>query len=204
MNDYELLYMIDQKDHHALDLLLSNYERFRWYIVHRVCYNPQALRLELEDLYQEATIGFLNAVRTYDPELMVRFSVYAYHCCLHQVRLSLRRHRGRAYQLLNNALSLDYPVAHLVNEESGNLEEIIEDNNPAICPIQTAHFMETKVMIIQILDTLPLMEKEVFYLRNQGYAYADIAQLLDTTPKKVDNILQKIRRLAKQRIDLAA
>ena len=201
MNDYELLYMIRQGDQDALDLLLEKYKRFRWSIVHHACYNPNALRLELEDLYQEATIGFLTAAHRFDEEMNVLFSVFAYHCCLHQVRLFIRRNRGMAYQLLNNAMSLDYPASSVVSEGGGNLEEIIEDSNPDLDPAQMAHYFETKEAMVELLNELSTLEKQVFILRNQGHAYVEIARLVESTPKKVDNILQKIRRLAKQRID---
>ncbi len=202
MNDYEMLYMINQKDHDAVNIMLAHYERFLWSVVHHACFDPEKLRLEKEDLFQEATIGFLKAIERFDVEVGVKFSVYLYHCCLHQVRLFIRRNRGMAYQLLSNAISLNHPAPSIVTESRGNLEEVVHDNNPGMDPVKMAHYIETKGLMDDILEDLSPLEKKIFFLRNQGYTYNDIAKACSTTSKKVDNILQKIRRLAKQKIDL--
>ena len=53
---------------------------------------------------------------------------------------------------------------------------------------------ETKEEFFQRLqEKLSSMEKKVLYLYLEGHSYTQIAELMDKTPKSIDNSLQRIR-----------
>ena len=51
-----------------------------------------------------------------------------------------------------------------------------------------------KTFMRHIDSMLTCDEKEMFNMYAEGYSYKEIAEKTNTSPKKVDNILQKIKR----------
>lgn len=51
-----------------------------------------------------------------------------------------------------------------------------------------------KTFIKHIDSMLSADEKTVFNMYAEGYSYKEIADKMETSPKKIDNILQKIKR----------
>ena len=49
-----------------------------------------------------------------------------------------------------------------------------------------------------ILDALSRTEKVVFNLMLRGYSYREIAEIMDRSPKSIDNALQRIRKKTSQ------
>ncbi|MBR1731967.1 MAG: sigma-70 family RNA polymerase sigma factor, partial [Ruminococcus sp.] len=51
-----------------------------------------------------------------------------------------------------------------------------------------------KTMLKHLDNLLSIDERKVFKLYAHGYSYNEIAEEINSTPKTVDNILQKIKR----------
>ncbi len=51
-----------------------------------------------------------------------------------------------------------------------------------------------KTLIKHIDSMLNSDEKKVFDMYTRGFSYKEIAETTNTSPKKIDNILQKIKR----------
>ena len=55
-------------------------------------------------------------------------------------------------------------------------------------------------LVQKITKELSESEKEVFYLMLKSYNYQEIAQILNKTPKQIDNTIQRIKTKAKKKI----
>ena len=86
-----------------------------------------------------------------------------------------------------------------------------QKNNPDIsseCPDNTANhkfspeaeeqFLEKSSTIKKILTSLPEIERAIFNCYFQGYSYDEIVKIFNTSKKKIDNTIQKVRKLIKE------
>ncbi len=135
-------------------------------------------RISDEDLVQEGMIGFLEAVKKYDPAREVPFRAYASICIESRILSALRFNSNSGNAALSNAVSIDEKV------------EITSDD-----PVAIAESGEEMARINQLAATLlsPL-EQKVFALRLADRSYSDIASDLGCSEKTVDNAVQRIRK----------
>ena len=56
----------------------------------------------------------------------------------------------------------------------------------------------TEAFVEQLKDNLSALENHVLYLHLMGTDYRKIAELLDKSPKSIDNALQRIKNKAEQ------
>ena len=66
---------------------------------------------EREDLAQEARLGILAAIRTWDPDRSVPFRCFAWLCAVREARMAVSAARAAKHQPLNRARSLQSPIA---------------------------------------------------------------------------------------------
>ena len=128
-------------------------------------------RISDEDLVQEGMIGFLEAVKKYDPAREVPFRAYASICIESRILSALRFNSNSGNAALSNAVSIDEKV------------EITSEDPAAI-----AESGEEMARINQLAATLlsPL-EQKVFALRLADKSYSDSAIFMATKPKAVNN-----------------
>lgn len=190
MNVYELLYYAYQKDDDALELMMNHFDRFIWSIIHSVCHNMSRYPFTQDDAYQEARVAFGDAIETYRDDLRVPFSSYSIPVIKNRIRLLVRKHNSHGYRQLNYALPYDAPLSE---QEDIMLSDIL----PSFChhsnPLSMARYEETTKDAMRFMVSMNVFERSVFQYRNAGYSYKQIAQFTDTSSKRVDNTLQKIR-----------
>src|SRR4051795_7077449 len=83
--------------------VLSQYEPMMRLIARRL-YLPGG---DPDDLAQEARLGLLDAIRTWDPARGVPFSNFAWLCATREARSAVKAARGNKHQPLTTAASLD-------------------------------------------------------------------------------------------------
>lgn len=139
-----------------------------------------------EDIKQEALISFMDAIRSYRFDLGVKFSTYANRCIDNSIKNSLAKLNTKKAKLLSAALSI---------EDAGE-KDILQllQNNPEQIYIDKEKYQN----ILTVINTnLSDFEKNVLYHYLDGDFYLEIAELLGTTPKAVDNALQRVRKKLK-------
>ncbi len=141
---------------------------------------------EAEDMEQEGLLGLLSAVRTFDPSREVSFRTYASACVRNRLLSVLRRRAARATEV---------PVEDVSTVADGAVSSV---NDPAALMQEKE---EAAHMLSRIREALSEREYVVLLRYLDGDAYTAIAAQLQTTPKAVDNALQraraKLRRLFK-------
>lgn len=135
-------------------------------------------RISNEDLVQEGMIGFLEAVKKFDPSKEVPFKAYANICIESRILSALRINSNTGNAALSSAVS-------------------IEDNDVEISSDDPVSITETGFEIERMnhlaSSLLSKFEQKVFALRLSGRSYSDIANDLGCTEKSVDNAVQRIR-----------
>ena len=175
LSDEELVMLIRKSDEFAFKIL---YERYLPKI-RTMSYSFQGLGYDIDDLVQEATIGFFTAINVYNNELSA-FSTFCY-TCMRRMLIALLRKSGRKKTLP------DYSVIH--TDES--YFEIPASDDPETAYIAREDFERLKNKINTVLSSF---EREVLYYYLLDFDYSLISDTLKTSKKSVDNALQRIKK----------
>ena len=142
-----------------------------------------------EDVLQEGRLGLFMAINDYEEEKNDAFYPFAKLCISRQQIKAIEQSNRKKHQPLNSYVSIygehgEAPEGLLgVTERSP--EEILLD-------VETYGDLQSR-----LFSELSPMEKKVMLLQLQSYNYREIADILDKTPKTIDNAMQRIRNKAK-------
>ncbi len=175
LSDENLVKLIRNSDETAFKIL---YERYLPKI-HTMTYSFQGLGYDIEDLVQEAIIGFFTAINVYDFKSSA-FSTFCY-TCMRRMLISLLRKINRKKSLPNSSI--------IYTDE--NLFEQILSQDPETAYIAREDFERLK---LRINTELSAFEREVLHYYLLDFDYAKISKVLNMSKKSVDNAIQRIRQ----------
>jgi len=130
-----------------------------------------------EDLVQEGLLGYMKAEMTFKPESGFKFETYASRVISNRFIDIIRRKR------------------HMGNDGLGSLSgrEIAGDFS-----------LDDQVNLIEIKnilsDRVPELERAIFNSWIQGFSYEEISKIFDLPRKKIDNTVQKVKKIVKAHI----
>ena len=193
LNDYELVSLAQDKNEDAINLLHKKY----YPLIHKKCKKIYAYvskkGIELSDLIQECMIGFEEAINNFNQDDNVTFYTFCNICMDRQLRSEIKKLNREKHKILNEAIPFES-----FNEEgeSINLADFLasEEN------LETDFLLHEnlKEQLKKIKEELTEFEECVFDLRIQEFDYREIADILDKTPKAIDNALQRIKTKIKK------
>ena len=176
-----VLWSASQKgDEAALRALLARHSL----AAERLCGGFQAAGMEREDLLQEAYIGLLKAVRSYQLQKDVPFDRFALLCMKRQLISAVRRQNAKKHQPLNESVPLEDSV-------EWTLPTAEPPYGPEAALIRQEEAQHQRQQLTHLLSPL---EKQTLQLYLSGFSYEEMAKKLSCSEKKVDNALQRIRR----------
>ena len=182
--DEELIVKLRSGDAEITDYIMEKYKP----LVRKKTNVLYLIGGETEDLIQEGMIGLFKAVRDFNAEKEASFFTFAELCIDRQLSSALEASNRKKHQPLNNYVSFSSQD----NGEGIDLDQIIADQ--ALSPEQMLIEEEIKEEFYSRLEEkLSPMEKKVLYLYLEGKGYIQIAEIMDKTPKSIDNTLQRIR-----------
>lgn len=144
-------------------------------------------RVAGEDLTQEGMLGFLEAVKGFDPQ-KGSFKAYAETCINNRILSAVRA----SYNNKNAALSKAVPLEDTAEEISG------DEFDPAKI---LSSKLEFEYITGLINSNLSEFERQVIILRFTGLSYSEISARLDCGEKAVDNALQRIRKKMREKLN---
>lgn len=173
LSDEKLVSMTRSGDDDAFKAL---YERYLPKIK-TMSYSFQSLSYDIEDLIQEATLGFYTAINAFD-ESQASFSSFSY-LCMRRMLIALLKKSVRKKEIPNNCI---------VKLEDFSM---VVDNNPEQIIIANEDFKHLKSKIFSELSEL---EREVLFKFINGLDYRTIANDMGISHKSVDNALQRVKK----------
>jgi RNA polymerase sporulation-specific sigma factor len=187
--------------------VLSQYEPMMRLIARRL-YLPGG---DHDDLAQEARMGLLDAVRTWDPGRGVPFSNFAWLCATREARNAVQAARTAKHHLLTTATALDVadgsakhaltagelPLDHHANARShqrvrntGTAWAHGGDDDPVA---KTLGREQLRALIARTRTVSPL-ERRALTLATNDHSHREIAATLHIRVRAVNNALQRARR----------
>ena len=186
ISDYDLLDKVSDNEM-ATESLFEKYKPLINKIASEAYYKNRKSGFELNDLIQEGMIGFSVALNTYSENNEASFFTFARMCIIRRISTSITTAKRQKNLILNESISVEN-----ISNNSKQKEKIFTDNesNPENILITGENIRE---IMNDIENDLTNMEKEVFELRTAGFNYKEIAELLEKTPKSIDNTISRIR-----------
>lgn len=182
--DEELIKMLRNGDAEIADYIMEKYKP----LVRKKTNAMYLIGGETEDLIQEGMIGLFKAVRDFNPEKEANFFSFAELCITRQLYSALEASNRKKHIPLNTYISF----SNQEDSDGVSLEQVLTDETAS--PEQMLIEQEGREEFFQRLqEKLSPMEKKVLYLYLEGHSYTQIAELMEKTPKSIDNSLQRIR-----------
>ena len=166
----------------AFDIL---FERYRPTVVSMAA-SFAANAADAEDYVQEGMFGLLAAVAAFSQDQPAGFRTFAAVCIRNRMRNLFSREyadKRKRYDLPD--VSLDDPenrVAETLVDQGETPEEAVLEKERA------------SAMYQKVADVLSKQEREIFLLSVSGYSYEEIAAMMQSSAKSVDNAIQRSRR----------
>lgn len=146
-----------------------------------------------EDVVQEATIGFYQAIRDFDGQHGMAFRGFAELCVNRQLTTAIKSAGRRKHGPLNSYVSFATPV-----EDADGGDAVLGDllsqggaADPADIVIAKERLRGLQGHVCEVLSEL---EAQVLTLHIEGRGHREIAEHLHRHAKSVDNTLQRVRR----------
>ena len=143
-------------------------------------------------------IGLIKSVRDYDPAQGTSFSSFAELCVSRQMYSAIEASKRKKHLPLNTYISL-YEESEV--EKDGRTMPLIDTIEPQKETDPEALYFGkeyTEAFVEQLKGNLSALENHVLYLHLMGTDYRKIAELLDKSPKSIDNALQRIKNKAEK------
>ena len=139
---------------------------------------------DMDDLIQEGLLGLWSAVQTYNFDSTASFKTYAYKCIDNRINTGANKGKGKKH----------IPTELLIYLDSDDSTQLKDKSTPEQHIIERENYFTT---INRIKSILSVKEFKVLSFYLAGNSYKQIAELLETDTKAVDNAVQRIRRKLK-------
>ena len=192
MNEYpdsELINLVCEKSEEARDVLYEKYKFIVDIIYNKYRKSAYYLSVDLNELRQEAMVGFSDALVCYNQDKDVNLQTFISLCVERRVRNYVRSAETIKNKMLRTAYSLD--AVYGENDQVPLSEKIGNNtNDPQVTLEELENIKELKKQIDEILSPT---EKEVYELIINDFSYEDIASILNKDIKSIYNTSARIR-----------
>ncbi len=188
IDDFELIYLIEEKNEEALNILYDKYKPIIDLKAKRYLKYGKKIGLEYQDLFQEGMLGLSEAISSFKDDKKAQFKTFANLCIERQIFSLLKKASRKKHTLLNDSVSLDESI----NENENTLLDIFFEEGKD--PSEMVEFKENKRELFKkIYQVLTPLEREVFDLKTNNFDYKEISRLLNKSYKSIDSAIQRIR-----------
>lgn len=151
-----------------------------------------------DDVVQEGMIGLFKAIHSFDANAGASFKTFADLCVNRQILSAIKMANRKKHEPLNESVSLNDPLAvgdaESQNDSGVTLQEIIRGNRE----MEPEEELMMKSLLEEISNNennvFSSLEMEVWNLYSQGHNYREIADILDRSPKTIDNAIQRTKK----------
>ena len=194
INDYELLYLIAEKDENAYNSICNKYENIVKMQANKMYKSSKYIGVSYEDIYQAGLYGLNMAINNFDENEGTLFYTCANTFVTREIVVFIRSHSRYKHNILSDSISLNTEI-----DDDGNIIlDFIENKNNNIDDYCENDYLNT---IIDFKYELPFEQSLIYELRINNFTNSEIAKLLSVKYKTVDNAMRSIKDKLKKRIN---
>jgi len=194
LNDYELLYLISEKDENAYNDIYFKYSELVKKETNKIYRKCKYLGISKEDVYQAGLYALARAIDSFDEYGGVLFYTYASTFIVREIQTFIRDSSRNKHNLLSDSVSLDKEI----DDEGTTLSSFILGNEGANKNFDV--YSKSKC-ILDLRYCMPDLCSQVFELRLNNFCNKEISILLDIKYKTIDNTISKIKNILKKEIN---
>lgn len=168
MTNEQLCLLARKGDPASLNALVENILPSIRIAASKIIKDNSWLQIESDDLVQEASIGFLRAIKTFNPDKNTLFRTFASSVTDHAMLDYIRRYSTEIRQSGGASLSLDAPPPDFDSTEMTYAEVLIDEY--ALSPEQIFIKKETILIVRKALSMVSKREQEYLHYR---YGFID-------------------------------
>jgi RNA polymerase sporulation-specific sigma factor len=193
-SDSELFSLICEEDESAKDALFMKYNYIIDLIIKKYAFSAMKYGIEYKDLYQEALVGYADAIKCYSDDKDAGMASFITLCVERRLQNVVRKAGRLKNKMFLESLSLDY----FYDKYGTELKELLSDNNQNNPYLNITKDEDYEQLLKCIEKTLSVGEYEVYKLLVNGFNSNDIAEILKKNPKQIDNAIQRIKTKVKE------
>ena len=193
-NDNELIMLIREESEEAKDIMFSKYKYIIDIEIKKYITIASILGYDYNDLYQDALVGFTDAINNYNQEKDASLPTFITLCVDRRLQYSVRKINNKKNKFHLDSLSLEY----IYDSSAIPLKETLSDNNANDPLTKMMNDEDYKELSKKIKGILSDNEYEVYKYLITGLKYNEIAIILDKEPKQIDNTIQRIKKKIKR------
>lgn len=193
ISDSELFSLICEDNEDAKDILFMKYKYIIDIVIKKYAFVAMRLGFEYKDLYQEALVGFSDAINSYKDDKNASVATFITLCVDRRLQNSIKKASRIKNKMFLDSLSLE----HVYEQYEVPLKDIISDDSSNDPLVNITKDEEIEELIEMINESLSDSELEVYKLLITGMNYIEIAKLLNKNPKQIDNAIQRIKNKVK-------
>ena len=190
LNDYEIMYMIEEDNEDAKELMIKKYEPLITKYAKKYYQKNKNCGLELEDYIQEGYCAVYFAYKKYDSSKDNLFYTYVDLCIRCKIRSLYLKHNRLKNKALNESISL---YGTLNNDDDTIYLDVLMDKN-ALLPESELEKKEEQERLKNAIYELSLKEACVLEMYYNGFTLKDISRLLDMKYRSTIQIMSRIKK----------
>ena len=187
-NDYELLYLAQDKNEEAIEILNNKYSPLINSRCNHYYQKSDKKGFDFNDLYQEALIGFNEAINSYNQDNNALFYTFALTVIDNKIVSFLKKNNTVKDKLYNEALSYDELEDTILNET------ISYDSNPLNKTMNEEAVLE---FYNELKSVLTDKEMKILNMKIGGLSNIEIMESLGIDSKAIYNAMHRIKQKAK-------
>lgn len=197
IDDGQLISMLHESSEEAKDILFEKYKYIIDIELKKYSSMARVLGYDYNDLYQDALVGFSDALVSYRTDKHAALSSFITLCVDRKLQVCIKKAGRLKNKLLNDSLSLE----HVYDAYTSPLMDLLSDNKKND-PLENIVKEEKMAELIgNIRNSLSDREYEVFSLMVNGLKYDEIATLLNKDLKQIDNTIQRVKAKIKKIVE---
>jgi len=197
LSDNQLIELLHEEDESAKNALLEKYHYIIDTEIRKYATIAKRFGYEMNDLYQDALVGFTDALINYRSDKNSMLSSFITLCVDRKLQVCIRNVATSKNKTFQESLSLESTYGKI----SWPLKDLLSDNRKND-PLENILKEEDMVELTdRIKKELSSNEYEVYGYMIQGLKYDEIATLLGKNLKQIDNTMQRIRWKIKKILD---
>lgn len=185
INDYEVVYMVKEKDDDYFSLLIDKYKPIMVSIVKKYLPSVKKHGLEYDDLLQECYVSFFDSIRTFNEHNNVMFYTYACFCMNRGVATACRNASTKKNSVLSDS-DFEFDM-NIIEDKKSNIANIID-------------FSNFNRQIRDIMNNFNIIDSSILELKLNGFSYKEISDLLDISLKYIHSRLYLLRKNMKMEL----
>lgn len=148
---------------------------------------------DFDDLLQEGMIGLYKAINIYDPDKNHNFSAFASLCIHRQLQNAVKNANRKKNAPLNSYVPIKYFDGSNISDDDKVNKLVIVDDDSDIEKNYIDKEMNA-IVISKVRNLLSELQFKVLKMFINGESYETMANSLGISKKKVDNLIQAIKK----------